>query len=49
MGEVDLVNIDFLLFNEVKQQVERTFKDLKFYLLLSHFLVFRTECRDRPW
>ena len=34
--QIDLVNVHFLLFNQIKEQIERAFKDLEFYLIFSH-------------
>jgi len=36
LREVDLVNIHFLLFNEIKEQVERAFEDLEFNFVFAH-------------
>ena len=34
--EVDLVDVHLLLLDEIKQQVERTFKDLEFDFVFGH-------------
>jgi hypothetical protein len=34
--QVDLVNVHLLLLDQVKEQVERAFKDLEFYFILTH-------------
>ena len=35
-GEVDLVNVHLLLFDEIKEQVERAFKDLELNFVFRH-------------
>jgi hypothetical protein len=35
-GEVDLVNVDFFLLDEIEEQIEWSFKDLKFDFIFSH-------------
>ena len=35
-GEVDLINIDLLLPDEVKEQIERSFEDLELYFIFRH-------------
>ena len=36
LGEVDLVNVHLLLFDEIKEQIERAFKDLEFDFIFRH-------------
>ena len=38
LGEVDLVNVHFLLFDEIKQQIERAFEDLELNFVFGHEL-----------
>jgi hypothetical protein len=38
LGEVDLINIHFLLLHEVKKEVERTFEDFELDLIFGHDL-----------
>ena len=34
--QVHLVNIDFLLLNQVEEQIEGAFENLKFYVVFGH-------------
>ncbi len=36
LGEVDLVNIHLLLFDQVEEQIQRPFKDFKFDFIFGH-------------
>jgi hypothetical protein len=38
LGEVDFVNIHLLLFDEIKEQVERAFKNLELNFVFGHEL-----------
>jgi len=37
-GEVDLVNVHLLLFDKIKEQVERAFKNLELNFVIRHEL-----------
>ena len=38
LGEVDLINVHFLLFDEIKEQIERAFEDLELDFVFGHEL-----------
>jgi hypothetical protein len=36
LGEVDLVNVHFLLLDEIEEQIERAFEDLELNFVFRH-------------
>jgi hypothetical protein len=47
-GEIDLVNIYFLLLDEIKKQIERSFKDLELNFVFGHERK-NSKARERRW
>src|ERR1051326_395992 len=49
LSEVHLINLDFLLFNQIKKQIERPFKDFKFNFVIRHVNRGKTQTRRRNY
>ena len=37
LGEIHLINVHLLLFDQIKEQIERALKDLEFYFVFCHY------------
>ena len=46
LGEVDLVNVHLLLLDEIKEQIQRAFKDLELDFVFGHFCRRLARCRN---